>query len=482
MPTGTPPRSARVLFITADQQRQDSLPTYGRDFVRAPNLERLARGGAVFDRAFVPAPLCQPTRAAILTGLSPHVHGVLDNHVWFSPPVHSWVPEVTAAGYRTAAIGKMHFYPWDDPHGFTDRISAEDKRHYYRRDDYTLWLESQGYERKHPPSVPGYYEGMGAMPSDLPTDLHLDSFIGDRGAEWLRANASEPFFAWVSFNSPHDPYDPPAELAHLYDDAPIPSPVGSEADLATRPAAQREAYRGTLENPLFDMDYRGLSPAAIRRIRAHYYAEITHIDNQVGKLLAALDEAGVLDDTLIIYSSDHGDALGDHGLIFKNFFYESMVRVPLLVHGPGVAAGSRTSALVDTIDIAATILTHLGLPLPDPCQSRALQPLLAHPQQTHREAVYSYVNDRAMVRTDRWKLTRYGDGDGELYDLETDPNELHNLHHDPTHAAERAAMIERLASRAIADQAVRSRLNRCPPDPDRARAFEEIRAAKGSGE
>lgn len=472
----TPPRNARVLFITADQQRRDSIPAYGLDFVQAPNLEKLAREGTAFDRAYVPAPLCQPTRAALLTGLSPHVHGVLDNHVWFTPPVRPWVPDVTAAGYRTAAIGKMHFYPWDDPHGFADRVSAEDKRHYYRRDDYTLWLESQGYERIHPPAMPGYHEGMGATASNLPTELHLDSFIGDRGAAWLREHAREPFFAWVSFNSPHDPYDPPAELADLYRDAPIPEPFGSAADLETRPAAQRNAYRGTLENPLFQVDYRQLTPAAIRRIRAHYYASVTHVDNQIGKLLLALEEAGVLDETLILFSSDHGDALGDHGLIFKNFFYESMVRVPLLARGPGVVPGGRPDALVDTTDIAATILTHLGVPLPTPCESRPLQPLLADPSRAHRDAVFSYVEDRAMVRTDRWKLTRYGDGDGELYDLKADPTELRNLYHSTEHGAVRAELIERLAAESLAGHAFRSRLNRCPPDPDRARAFAEIGA------
>jgi arylsulfatase len=476
----TPPNNARVLFITADQQRRDSLPVYGLDFVQAPNLERIAREGAAFDRAYTPAPLCQPARAAILTGLSPHVHGVLDNHVWFTPPVRSWVPDVTAAGYRTAAIGKMHFYPWDDPHGFADRISAEDKRHYYRRDDYTLWLEARGHERIHPPSMPGYHEGMGATASNLPEALHLDTYIGDRGAEWLRANASEPFFAWVSFNSPHDPYDPPAELADLYLDAPIPTPFGSVKDLQTRPADQRKAFNGTLTNPLFQMDYSSLTPEQIRRIRAYYYAEITHVDRQVGKLLAALEEAGVLDETLIIFSSDHGDALGDHGLIFKNYFYESMVRVPLLARGPGVTPGGRSTALVDTTDIAATILTHLGLPLPSPCQSRPLQPVLADPALDHRDAVFSYVDDRAMVRTDGWKLGQYGDGDGELYDMVNDPTELRNLYHEPAYREIRAELMARLATEAVSGYGVRSQLNRCPPDEERARAFEEIAATSSA--
>ena len=166
-----------------------------------------------------------------------------------------------------------------------------------------------------------------------------------RRSTWTRSSATgarsgcartpaTPFFAWVSFNSPHDPYDPPAELADLYHDAPIPSRSARSRICKPSPADQRKAFNGTLSNPLFQVDYSSLTPEQIRRIRAYYYAEITHVDRQVGKLLAALEEAGVLDETLIIFSSDHGDALGDHGLIFKNYFYESMVRVPLLARGP----------------------------------------------------------------------------------------------------------------------------------------------------
>ena len=278
------------------------------------------------------------------------------------------------------------------------------------------------------------------MPSNLPTELHLDTFIGDRGAAWLREHAQEPFFAWVSFNSPHDPYDPPAELADLYQDAPIPEPAGSLADLdwAGRSA---DCLSELPPEPVVPDGLQPPDAGATRRIRAHYYAEVTHVDRQVGKLIAALEDVGVLDDTLIIYTSDHGDALGDHGLIFKSFFYESMVRVPFIARGPGVVQGGRSDALIETTDVVATILTHLGRPLPSPCQSRPLQPLLADPSLEHRDAVFSYVEDRAMVRTGRWKLGLYGDGDGELYELDDDPSELRNLFHEPAQAAVRTELL-----------------------------------------
>jgi hypothetical protein len=150
------------------------------------------------------------------------------------------------------------------------------------------------------------------------------------------------------------------------------------------------------------------------------------------------------------------------------------------VSGPGVARGARCGALVDTTDIAATILTHLGRSLPPICQSRPLQPLFDDPSRPHRRAVFSYVEDRAMVRTDRWKLARYGDGDGELYDLDDDPEELRNLYGERGHAATRAELLDLLVDETLVTNGLRAELNRCPPDPDRARAFEEIRQSRGS--
>lgn len=471
-----PDRPARVLLITSDQQRWDTLPCYGLDFMHTPNLDRLAREGQVFRYAFTPSPVCQPARASLMTGLDPLTHRVLNNGCWYPPQTPVWVREVGAAGYRTAAIGKMHFYPWNNWGGFQDRIIAEDKRHYYRRDDYTLWLEAHGYRRLHPLNHPGYAEGLGAYASPLPPELHIDSYIGDRGAEWLRAHAHEPFFAWVSFNSPHDPYDPPEDLAGLYRDAPLPPAVGFPGELDTKPEAQRRARERAGANPVYLLDFNRLDHRLVRHLRAHYLATVTLIDRQVGKLLGALEDAGVLDETLVIFTSDHGDALSDHGLVYKSFFYECMVRVPLLVRGPGVPAGVQSDALVDLLDLVPAILRHLGIRFEGPVQGQDLTPLFTDPAAPHRDAVFSVVGDHAMVRTRQWKLARYGNGDGELYDLEADPGEVRNLYGLSQYREAQSELEARLLQHVLARTAASARFTATPPDPERVAVEARIRA------
>ena len=302
-----------LLFITADQQRWDSLPCYGLDFMRTPHLDRLAREGMVFERCYVPAPLCVPTRAALMCGQWPTATGVLGNSHWLDAgKLPEWPQALTDAGYNTAAIGKMHFFPWDARNGFQERISAEDKRHTYLPDDHCKFLQAHGYKRAHPTQNPGYFDTLNASVTPLPKRFHVDGFIGDQAADWLAENGKEPFAAWVSFAGPHDPYDPPAEMADMYYDAPIPAPVGSRAELVNKPRAQQQAGKENVKNSMYRMNPAEATPAQHRLWRAHYYANISLIDEEVGKMLAALEANGTLDETLIIYTADHGDALGDH--------------------------------------------------------------------------------------------------------------------------------------------------------------------------
>src|SRR5688572_9874118 len=403
--------------------------------MRTPHLDRLAREGMVFDTAYTPAPVCQPARASLMTGLNPLTHRVLANLHWYPPDTPLWVREVTRAGIRTAAIGKMHFIPWDDRSGFEDRIIAEDKTNFYRRDDYTLWLEAHGYRRDFPGDHPGYHEGMGAYTSPLPPELHIDNYVGDRAAEWLRAHAHESFFAWVGLPSPHRPYDPPAPLADLYRDAPIPPALGRTVRMADTPVSQRLASEESARSSAaFRDDPTRLDGPLVRHMRAHYLATVTLVDQQVGKMLGALEKAGVLDDTLVIYTSDHGDALGDHGMMGKSRFYDSTARVPLIVRGPGVRAGTRCPALVNTLDLVPTMIEHLGVTFDAPVQGKSLSPLFADPAAPHHDAIYSAIGSRVMIRRGRWKLSREGSGDGELYDMEADLGELVNLYGAPESA------------------------------------------------
>ena len=465
-----------ILFITSDQQRQDSLPCYGLDFMQTPALDRLAAEGCVFDRCHTVSPVCQPVRASFILGQYPHVHGVSDNFRWIRPDSPTIARLFNHAGWNTAAIGKMHFYPWDNPEGFGYRVTAEDKRHIFRRDDWTKSLEEHGYTRDHPAVVPGYRENLGAIVSPLPEEMHMDSFIGDEAVKWIENQAESPFFAWVSFNSPHDPYDPPENLAGLYRDAPIPEPVGLEEDPATKPPYQRENIRFYNSNPLFLIDYSKIDSRQARRMREYYLATVTLIDRQVGKIVRALESKGLLDSTLIVFSSDHGDLLGDHGLPFKSTFYESALMVPLIVRGPGVAQGSRSSSFVDWMDLHATFLSLAGIEIPDHAQGKDITAVFADPKVDVRNEAFSELLGRTMVRTRYHKLVLCDDGSGELYDLREEPLEVINHFNDPDFEG----VQEELTSRIICHELSHSRVRsfgggRHPSDAEREERFRKIR-------
>jgi arylsulfatase len=465
----TPSRPRNLLFITTDQQRWDSLPCYGLDFMRTPNLDRLAREGVVFERAYTPAPLCVPMRAAMLAGQWPATLGVLDNNQWFRrdhPGLSLWPQVATEAGYRTAAIGKMHFQPWDEKYGFVDRISAEDKRQFFWPDDYEKFLRLHGIEKHHPIELPGYYEHLQASVFPHPKRFHVDAYVGDQAADWLRRYARPvgepgalPFAAWVSFPGPHDPYDPPEEMASMYDDAPIPEPIPPAAD-AVEPV--RSARGVKVENPLFQLDLAEATPQHYRRWRAHYYANVSLIDEGIGKMLAALEERGALEDTVIVFTSDHGDALGDHGLAYKSFFYEWGARVPLLVRGPGVARGARCAALVSTLDLVPLFYRTCGVEVPAAVQGVDPTPLLADPSGRLRTHVVSELQGRVMVRDERYKYVQYQGAVSELFDLQEDPREVRNLASDLAHAGEVARMRALLVEHFMASDATRAVASRVP--------------------
>ncbi|MGH2355576.1 MAG: sulfatase family protein [Chloroflexota bacterium] len=456
-----------LLFITTDQQRWDSLPCYGLEFMRTPHLDRLAREGVVFERCYTTAPLCVPMRAAMMGGQWPSTTGVQGNNHWLYPAVPTWPERVGATGRRTAAIGKMHFHPWDARNGFLERISAEDKRHTYLLDDFSKFLRAHGLERVHPTANPGYFESLGAPVTPLPKQFHVDGYVGDRAAEWLARHGGEPFAAWVSFAGPHDPYDPPEELAAMYYDAPIPAPIGSRAELATKPRAQQRTGRSSLENGQYRIDPTQATPEQHRRWRAHYYANISLIDEGIGKILAALEDAGTLDRTLIVFTSDHGDALGDHGLAYKSFFYESMAHVPLIVRGPGVAAGQRCRSLVSTLDLVPLFYQTCGVEAPPTLQGMDVSPLLADPSDTLRHTVFSESAGAVMVRDDRFKYVHYADGDAELYDLGSDPTEVTNLAGNAEYALEVARLRALLVEHALRNNSARARSVARPPEPQR---------------
>jgi len=478
-----------LLFITADQQRWDSLPCYGREFVQAPNLERLAREGTVFERCYVPAPLCVPCRGSLMSGKWASTTGVMGNSDWFDDG-DCWPARIGAAGYRTAAIGKMHFNPWDHMGGFQERVIAEDKRHVYLPDHHSQFLRRHGLRRVHPTENPGYFENLAASVTPLERRFHVDGFVGDRAAEWLAQHGDGPFAAWVSFPGPHDPYDPPEDMADLYYDAPIPEPVGSPEELSAKPRAQQGRNHGSADNSMYRIDPSTASPEQIRRWRAHYYANITLIDEGIGKMLAALEAGGVLDRTLVIFTSDHGDALGDHGLAYKGFFYDCMARVPLIVRGPSAAGsmgapvttrGARSASLVSSLDLVPLFYEACGVEPPTGLQGESVAPILRQPGEAIRELVFSENGGRVMVFDGQHKYVHYDTGEGELYDLQADPDELTNLVDEPGVAPIAAQLRGRLVEHGLRNARCHALAHRRPQHPLRVGLEEEYRRDRESG-
>ena len=445
-----------LLFITTDQQRWDSLPCYGLDFMQTPNLDRLASEGMVFDTCIVPSPLCVPSRAAIMSGQYPAATGVIGNGDWLPDNVPTWPALIGKSGRRTAAIGKMHFNPWDSLQGFDERIMAEDKRHIYLPDHHVQFLAAHGLDRPHPTTLPGYYETIGASRTPWDRKFHVDGYVGDQAAGWLSRNGKEPFAAWVSFPGPHDPYDPPEDMADMYADAPIPEPIGSAEELVNKPPAQRSRGAGSLSNSMFRLDMSKATTEHHMKWRQHYYANISLIDEGIGKMIQALEDAGTLDESLIIFTSDHGDALGDHGMPFKGFFYDCMSRVPLIIRGPGVSQGSRTGSLVSTLDLIPLFYEACETPPPPTLQGEDIRPVFHDPSATIRDYAYSEIGGRMMVRSQTHKYAHYKDGSAELYDLVSDPNEITNLAGSPDHETLESDLKAKLIEHNIACQSNRS--------------------------
>ena len=419
-----------ILILMTDQQRPDSLGCYGNPVARTPNIDALARDGVVFDNCYVQNPLCCPARYSLLTGRYPHAHGVRSN--WFQPNdgETSFGHQLKRVGYRTSLIGKMHFTPWHDCFGFDGRIIAEAKFDTECPDDYEHFLNKHGWSRKDLYDLESdeYVQNATAVKSKLPADLHIDSFVGRSVCEYLR-RVSGPFCCFASFLSPHNPYDPPAPYDTLFDNVPLPPRNMTENEIDRKPPEAYQYINTRLKWP-FTTDE--LSEEQVRTTKAHYYATCTLIDDWVGRIVDVLKKTGAYENTIIVFTSDHGDLLGDHGLVYKQCFYEQSVRVPLIVHGPQFFAGKRVDDLVEAIDLFSTFCELGGAWQGRGRQGKSLVPLLHDtPGYRHRDAAFSENYFGTMVRWENYKMIYYpGKPYGELYDLTADPDEQINLWED----------------------------------------------------
>lgn len=447
-----------IVFINTDQQRFDTIRARGFEHMETPNLDRLFEEGVTFDNCHITAPSCAPSRASLFTGYYPHTTGVLKNGDRWR---HGWIEDLRDAGYYTVNVGKMHTAPYDTEMGFDERYVVENKDRYladvpgdepplpgerFWFDEWDKALMARGLvkpQREFYRQWDDYEDRLGAFEWPLPEDAHPDVFVGDTAVRWLDAKPrQEPLFMEIGFPGPHPPYDPVERWAEEYLDRDLPMPDVTEADLESQP----EPLRAMREhNERVDHDsvvHQVDAPAEQRhRQRAYYYANVSMIDEKVGEIVDALEANGYLDDTVIVFTSDHGDALGDHGHSQKWTMYDVVTRVPTVVWAPDRFEARTVDDLCQLFDLGPTVLDLAGVESDESMQAESLRPALAGDEWDGREYVFAehgpddilqevaYVT---MVRSDSWKLVHFLDQDhGQLFDLEADPNELDDRWDDP---------------------------------------------------
>jgi len=497
------------LILYTDQQQGRQLGCMGHPDLRTPHIDALARDGVLFERAYTPNTVCMPARNSFVTGLNPRGHRVFQNGCRARSGVAT-IPGILAdSGYLTHAVGKLHLEPANlpsgyaadqlDPAGFPEaqamwmegRISELPLPYYGFQSvdfanghgpgvygDYLTWL------RKTDPSAEALLNRENARPPDtgawcswksaLPAELHVNGWVADRAIAFLkeRTKSNEPFLCWTSFPDPHFSWCPSHPYDAMYDPSKVSLPWDVDAPLPTRPESV-DSYVRELFGKLKPEDYRG---DALREITAHAYGMISHVDDEIGRVLATLDATGLRENTIVIFTSDHGEMLGRRGLLAKGPYNdEELIRVPLVVSCPSrFRSGVKVSSVVSTLDVPATILAMSGCVypedpwalasacegLPEALPGRNLEPVLSGATDRVRDRVLvEYDEDwtgsttRARLRslvTERYKLNYYaGENHGEIFDLESDPEERDDLWNNPAAWEVHAWLLAELADEEI---------------------------------
>ena len=386
-----------LVFIITDQQRYDTIAALGFPHVVTPNLDRLVREGTFFSRCYVTGASCVPARASLFSGVYPHTNGVVNNASTWR---RTWVEQLAASGYRCVNVGKMHTQPMDAPAGFHERTVVENKdRSMARRgrDFVDAWdraLMAAGVEKPGLPTyrrLPDYAERLGAYEWPLPESLHSDAFVGRTAADAIFAHGSraEPLFLQVGFPGPHPPYDPPQRWIDLYRDRDVPIRNVAPHDLAAQPLPFRQLSDKHANGHHDAAPHSVDAPRELRvRQRAYYLANVSLIDQEVGRILDALNATGRLANSILVFTSDHGDCLGDHGHSQKWNMYEEVVRVPMIVWSPALAGRGEVASLVQSIDIAPALMELAGCEVPGSWEAQSVLPALRGEPFAGRAAVY----------------------------------------------------------------------------------------------
>ena len=448
-----------IVFIFSDQQRADTMGYTGDPVAITPHLDRLATQGTVFSQCCTSSPVCMPARASIMTGLNVHEHGV-----WaFADPNirhgQSHVRNIRDAGYRTGVVGKTHLWPHGAGHakthqqemrdwGFEDARETTGPSESFKTESlYTDHLEAKGLLESHRQYFDMYLNGERPFPwelppSPLPAEDHLDMFIAGLANDWLQDSPKDqPFYLQVNFGGPHDPWDAPSSYRRMYNPDDI--PLSMTAPRTGPKSSHVELLLKHAPNKLTNM-----SAAQNRVMKSNYYSKVTLIDDCVGRIIDTLKKLNLINNTWIVFSSDHGEMLGDHGLLAKKVFYDGAVNVPCLFRSPQGEGRGTIPTLTCHLDIVATLIDISGAEPLKTTDGRSMLPmLLGEPIENPRTAVLSELglppSAFIMVRTEDQKLSvdAVSRQPIEHYDLNNDPCELHNLVEDPDYEYTRSVIV-----------------------------------------
>ncbi len=410
---GRPPNF--VYFMT-DDQAYHAMSCAASQAIETPHMDRIAAEGLLMRNAFVTTSLCAPSRASFITGKYAHAHGVRTNAPPL-PPQPVFTDYLRQAGYQTCFIGKWH-------------MAGQPPR-------FDIWLGFRGQGRYHNPRLLDF-DG-----EEKQREGHMTDLLGDRAVSYLRDHRQDPFCLLLWFKSPHRDWQPAARFQSALEEVDIPLPRSFEDDYAGRPEVIRQTEM-QVEIAKPGKDFQGWLK--------DYYRTILGVDENIGRVLATLDDLGLADDTVVLHTSDNGFLLGEHHFFDKRLMYEPSIRIPMVTRYPRLMpkGGRRLDQMVLNVDLAPTFLDLAGLEVPEDMHGRSWGPLLRRQEVRWRRSwLYEYYEYPAVhmvaknrgVRTKRWKYIRYFEADEhELYDLQTDPHEMRNLYGQPKYAAKVAEL------------------------------------------
>jgi arylsulfatase len=418
----------------ADQHRYDCIGAYGNNDIITPSIDNLAEDGILYKNSFCSFPICTPSRYSLFTGLYTHQHLGWTNHCSIPSSMPTFPKILSQAGYRTKAVGKMHFTPTYLDLGFDEMILAEQDGVGRYDDDYHRYLENKGevdridlmdqlseYRQNAPQE---YWDSYGAMKSNLTEKDHSTTWIADRAMEEIENWSGDSNMLMVGFIKPHHPFDPPEPWSDMYD----------PNKLSLLPGWLEECLPQDIDKHKGYFPHEKLSEDALRKVMAYYYAAISHIDYYVGRMIDLLKSKGIYDNTLIIYTSDHGEYMGFHHLLLKqNFMYDPLMKIPLIIKYPAQSKkGENFEGMVVNLDLTTLIIKQAG------CQpAEQMQGIDLNKDGKGRDFIFAESYGEYMVRSKTRKLLFCADKEkSQFFDLEQDPLETVNLFYDARYKEE----------------------------------------------